>query len=341
MTPKKNLLIENLIPASREQIRAMKGIIVSTDNGWKVAHSHIIGDPKSNKRIDYGDIPELGLSILANGILVPLKGSFVVDRTDKKEIVYFLLTDGFRRNRAIEYNVSLGHEAGLIPCMANDKSMSAEERIYQMFITNDNKKLNDLEIAQVFLELTNMGITPKKIAEKVAKTLTYVMDMLELSKQTTYVKKAIHEGRTTPTAVNKVSKKSGPDAAQRAVQNATAQNKKFTVNDAEEEVKDKTKKRAIAIDYDTIPNDLPGMLALQERLLSLPYRTSAQIRTLNILEPKISIRQDAAGSIPKEPSFPVKFDTTLETEFKATWCKAIGMEVCDDVYQWFESRLAR
>lgn len=341
MTTKKHLLIENLIPASREQIRAMKGIIVSTDNGWKVAHSHIIGDPKLNKRIDYGDIPELAESILVNGILVPLKGSFVVDRTDKKGVVYFLLTDGFRRDRGITYLESLGKEVGLVPCQANDKSISNEDRIYQMFVTQDNKKLTDLEIAEVFKELVNLGIPTKTIALRVAKTETYVKDMIELSKQTSHVKNAISKGQTTPTAVNKISKKLGPEAAQRAVYDAASMNRKLTVNDATEAVKDQTSKRS-AIDYDTIPGDLEGMIKLREVLISLKTRTKDQLHTINTLDAKIKIRQDAlATSDVKEPSFPVEFDTKLETEFKSIFCPAIGMDLCGDIYTWFESRFRK
>ena len=132
----------------------------------------VIVDETFNIRKDYGDINELMLSIIENGVIKPLQG--------KRQGKFFILTDGFRRMRAILAAISLGHDIGRIPFLLEKQSKTDEARIFDMFTSNSGKPLTSLEEGDGFDRLVKYGYKRKEIAKKLGKSEVHISNMLKL-----------------------------------------------------------------------------------------------------------------------------------------------------------------
>ena len=92
----------------------------------------IIVDENFNVRADYGDIESLARSIAENGVMTPLRGY----RGENGEIH---LTDGYRRNRAIQYAIKnnmidVERDEFRVPFFIEKKGYRVQDRIVDMFI---------------------------------------------------------------------------------------------------------------------------------------------------------------------------------------------------------------
>jgi len=152
-----------------------------------------------NVRQDYGNIEELAISILENGQALP-------GRVDCLENGTFVLTDGHRRFEAMKWLVKQGHETPFFKAIVNPKRTTEEQRILQMFITQDNKPLTPHETAEVFNRLTNLGYTLKEISTKVGKSITHISQMLEYAQEPPAIKEHVKSGRMTVATVNRLRK---------------------------------------------------------------------------------------------------------------------------------------
>ena len=132
----------------------------------------ILAQETFNIRKDYGDINELMLSIIENGVKKPLQG--------RREGDFFFLTDGFRRMRAIEAAIAAGHDIARVPMILEKRGTTNEERIFDMFTSNSGKPLTSLEEGDGFSRLENYGYKRKEISKKLGKSEVHISNMLKL-----------------------------------------------------------------------------------------------------------------------------------------------------------------
>ena len=160
-----------------------------------------------NVRKDYGDIESLAYSILGNGQEVPGRVDVLADGT-------FLLTDGHRRFKALQLLEEMGHESPLFRAIVNDRKTTEESRILQMFVTQDNKPLEQYEVAELFQRLVNLGWSQADVARKVGKTAAYVSQMLSFAQEAEPIKAQVRKGNMTVSAAVSLKNKI-PDTAKR------------------------------------------------------------------------------------------------------------------------------
>lgn len=141
-------------------------------------------DPDFNVRDDYGDLDELMLSIIKDGVKQPLRGQ----RTKNG----FLLTDGHRRYQAVMKAIENGHDIPLVPIFPEPRSYTQEQRVADMVTLNSGKPLTALEEAKAFNRLIeNHGWTQKQIAQKFGKTQAHVSNTLKLLHMGDYLKECL------------------------------------------------------------------------------------------------------------------------------------------------------
>lgn len=153
-------------PAQTEEQKVKKTDI------WKPKFSQIKIEPELNIRTDYGDIKALADNIRENGVKVALRGYRDGDK--------FVPVDGHRRTAAAK----LLFEEGLdieMPFIIEAKGTNQEQRIIDMFITNDGKHLNPLEMAEGIKRLLNYGWKEKEIAAKLSKSEGYIRKLNSLN----------------------------------------------------------------------------------------------------------------------------------------------------------------
>lgn len=153
----------------------------------KIEISKVVVRDGFNVRQDYGDIESLANSILENGQINAARVDALVDGT-------FVLTDGHRRFKALQLLAEQGHEP-LLKAIVNPIRTTEEQRIIQMFTTQDNKQLSPLEVAELIKRLVNMGYEVSDVAKKIGKSVTYVSNMLSVSEESPEVKKIIEAGQ--------------------------------------------------------------------------------------------------------------------------------------------------
>lgn len=152
-----------------------------------------------NVRQDYGDLESLALSILENGQTVPGRVDVLNDGT-------FLLTDGHRRYKALCLLVDMGHDEPLFKAIVNTTKTTEEQRILQMFTTQDNKQLAPHEIAELIKRLINLGYNQSDIAKKIGKTPGYVSQMLSYANESPIIKEHVRNGNINVSTVVKLQK---------------------------------------------------------------------------------------------------------------------------------------
>jgi ParB-like chromosome segregation protein Spo0J len=206
-----------------------------------------------NRRMDYGDIHALALSLVEFGMIEPIEG-FKVRGEDK-----YIVTEGHRRQLALMLafenhakgvkgfeNISKIERVMVLPSSNNLK-----ERLFIMAITGEGKKpLTDLEKAQLYSDLIEMGKAEGKkrsevIAEIIAKigvSKASVYNTLQISELPQVIKDRIAEGVIAAGAVVAITRELKVEAEQvkaveRAIENAakesetTGKKVKATVKD--------------------------------------------------------------------------------------------------------------
>ena len=147
-----------------------------------------------NVRTDYGDIESLAKSIIENGQVVPARVDAMADGT-------FLLTDGHRRFKALQHILEQGSDEPLLKAIVNASRTTEEERILQMFVTQDNKPLTQLEVCELIKRLINLGHDQTSVAKKIGKSIAYVSTMLSVANERQEVKQLISEGKVSVNTV--------------------------------------------------------------------------------------------------------------------------------------------
>jgi len=151
---------------------------------FKVDPRCITVDADFNVREDYGDIEELMLSIIKDGVKQPLRGRRTNDG--------FILTDGHRRFKAIQQALSNGYDIPLVPIFPEQKGYSEEQRVSDMVILNSGKPLTPIEEATVYSRLINQfNWKQKDIAKKFGKTQPHVSNLLKLLDMSDYLRECL------------------------------------------------------------------------------------------------------------------------------------------------------
>ncbi len=158
----------------------------------------IDADESFNIRDDYGDIEDLSKSIVQNGVKRPLTGRRGKVVRNGKEVDGFILTDGFRRMRAITIGINQGHIISRVPFMLEPKGYNDLQRLFDMYILNDSKRLTVYEEAKLFTKALSQGLSQKEIALEVGKTDAAVSNMIQGYKKASadpVIKNAIKENK--------------------------------------------------------------------------------------------------------------------------------------------------
>jgi len=164
----------------------------------KIELSKIIVRENFNVREDLGDIEGLAYSILGNGQTSPGRVDVLADGT-------FVLTDGHRRFAAMKMLAELG-EAPLFKAIVNNTKTTEEQRILQMFTTQDNKPLEPNEIAELISRLINLGYKQADVAKKIGKTPAYISQMLSYANESPAIKQEVKNGNIQVSTVLKLQK---------------------------------------------------------------------------------------------------------------------------------------
>ena len=139
-----------------------------------------------NKRVDYGDILALALSIVEFGLIDPIKAHKV--RGEEQ----YIITDGHRRNAAIMLAIK-NHRNGVkgfedisridrVPVLPS--STNLKERLFIMAITGETKKvLTDMEKVEMYQALIEMGESEGK---KRTEVIQEIIAKLGVSKAAIY-----------------------------------------------------------------------------------------------------------------------------------------------------------
>ncbi len=164
----------------------------------KIELSKIVIRNNFNVREDYGDIESLAYSILENGQTVAGRVDVLNDGT-------FVLTDGHRRFKALQLLETMGNEP-FFKAVVNSTKTTEEQRILQMFTSQDNKPLQPHEIAELINRLINLGHTQSSVAKKIGKTAGYISQMMQFSNESQAIKQEVKNGNINVSAVLKLQK---------------------------------------------------------------------------------------------------------------------------------------
>jgi ParB family chromosome partitioning protein len=188
------------LPESMANRAVVRDNAISYRQTYKIPLENIQVRPNFNVRLDYGDIESLALSILNNGQNTPLLGDM-----DKDGYVY--LVDGERRYLAFQWLKNNGYPVKDVEFFINNAKTKEEDRIFSIFTSNDNKKLQPIEVALVFKRLVLLGWTPEEIKNRIGKSIFYVNDHLQIAGTDKDIQQAILDGDITMTSVLKAQKK--------------------------------------------------------------------------------------------------------------------------------------
>jgi ParB/RepB/Spo0J family partition protein len=158
-----------------------------------VPPSVIIHDEKVNPRHDYGNIEELMISILENGMQKPLHGY----EKDGK----IILKDGHRRMRAVKLALEKGKKIERVPVIVEKRPENEEERTLGYLIYNDGKPLTMLEQSEVIKRLLNLGWKVTDVVKRTGKARGYVENLILLTRCPLKLQGYIWEGKISAHAV--------------------------------------------------------------------------------------------------------------------------------------------
>jgi len=170
-----------------------------------------------NVRQDYGDIEELAASIHENGVKVPLRG-----RRDQENEGHFLLTDGHRRLKACMLLVERGNPPVQVPFRLEPQGYSDEQRIVDMFVTNDSKLLNIVEQSEAIQRLVNYNYSEKEISQKTGRSTSFIRNCALLNSAPKAIKNLIVNKKISHTLVVELFKNKKYEEAIETINSITA-----------------------------------------------------------------------------------------------------------------------
>lgn len=166
-----------------------------------------------NVREDMGNIDELAASIKENGVKVPLRG-YKEKGADK-----FYITDGHRRYEACAIVVEQTGQSILVPFVLEPQGYNDEQRVIDMFITNEGKPLTPLEQSEGINRLKNWGYSDAEIAKKIGKSSVYVWKLAHLYSAPQKLKTLIKNGKVSASLSMEFIAKGEADAFLQSIEN--------------------------------------------------------------------------------------------------------------------------
>lgn len=130
-----------------------------------------------NIRTDMGNLEELADSIQSEGVKVAFRGYKVKLEGGEER---FKVTDGHRRRAAALIVVERTGEMIKVPFVLEPKHYSNEQRVVDMFLTNDGKTLTVLEKGEGIQRMLNWEWKEAEIARKIGKSAGYVNRLVAL-----------------------------------------------------------------------------------------------------------------------------------------------------------------
>jgi ParB/RepB/Spo0J family partition protein len=151
-----------------------------------------------NPRTDYGDLEELAADILQNGVVTPLRGFRLPDKSEHE----WEITAGHRRLAACMLLVERGHVIRVkIFSIGDAKTITDEKIIMEHFTTNSGKPFTIVEMAETIRRLVALDWKSKDIATRLGKSQRFVQNMINFSSAPLVVRKMVSDGRISYTTV--------------------------------------------------------------------------------------------------------------------------------------------
>lgn len=169
--------------------------------------------PGFNPRVDFGEIGQLADSILANGLVMPLRVKRLPAPVDGK---VFELIDGDRRLTAIETILKKNPNWSIpdgIPAIIVDKSQEDITSLIQMFVANDGKLFLPLEEAAAYQRMREAGMSVKQIGDAVGRKHMHVNQILALVNADESLKQAVADGKIGKTMAKEIASSARGDKA--------------------------------------------------------------------------------------------------------------------------------
>jgi ParB/RepB/Spo0J family partition protein len=164
---------------------------------------------EGNVREDYGEgdgsLEELVLSIQKNGIKKP-----ITCFRDLENAGHWIVIDGHRRLRAAKI---LNEQGTVIRCRVfciDGRTISDEDIITEMVISNEGKALKPIELAEAVRRMLGYEFTEDQIAKMWGKTVVQIRNLSLLSKAPNRIKKMVSNNKLSATLAIDVLKKT-PD----------------------------------------------------------------------------------------------------------------------------------
>jgi len=260
--------------------KATPAVEVNKTNYLMVRPDLIIINEKENPRQDYGNIEELMLSVLENGIRTPLN---VYEKDGK-----YVLKNGFRRMRAVQLAISKGKTIERVPVLLEHFKLNEEERTLEHIIHNDGKPLTMLEQSEVIRRLINFGWKVTDVVRRTGKARGYIENLMLLTKAPMKVQHHVKDKKISAHAVIQIMQAVKGDAGktlqevEQAIESANASGKQTaTPKHVKEE---KVKSQSFGKFYkwaDAISEDIAGqkgVITQREEVLNtlLAYFESGQ-----------------------------------------------------------------
>ena len=162
-----------------------------------------------NVRVDMGNIDELTDSIVENGVREPLRG---YRSKDKKNVV--IVTDGHRRTTAVKLAIERGVDIARVPIILEPKGYKEEDRILDMILCNDGKRLTMFEEGQVYKRLINLGYQQNEVSKKAGRSVAHVSNALCLANASKRVQNQIATGKISDNTVLEIIKATDDEETQ-------------------------------------------------------------------------------------------------------------------------------
>lgn len=196
-------------------------------------------DPKTitrregwNPRFDFGDLEDLGSSIVENGLLNPIRVKRLSATDERSKTFVFELIDGDRRFSAIELLLKKHHGdlaklanshgehmlADGIPAHIVSKDQDDKTSFIQMFVANEGKDFLPLEEAAAYKRMHDpvaeggFGMTIKEICKAVGRREMHVTEILALAVASPELKEAVANGDVGKTQAKQIAKHARGDA---------------------------------------------------------------------------------------------------------------------------------
>jgi ParB-like chromosome segregation protein Spo0J len=193
---------ENVKPLLQYQLQGVNGVRTigaRKARGTYMIPADMIYDRDGfNVRYDLGDIRGLAQSLLESGQKTPITVDLVVDETGQLKAY---TADGYRRMAAFRLLATEGHANIEVECWVNTEKTTEVDRIAHMFISQDNKQLEPLEVARCFHRLKNLGWNNTYIAKKFGKSEAHVREMLIVANESPDIQDLIIQKKISYTAV--------------------------------------------------------------------------------------------------------------------------------------------